>query len=443
MTSNRVLAIAAATSLGLLVGGARATTYYVSPGGNDGANGTTLTTTFATIGKAVGAASAGDTIYVRAGTYALASTLSLAKNGTAAAPFTLAAYNNEAATLDFTTQAAGQRGVQLNGNYWTVRGLTVANAKDNGILIAGSYNTIDRVVTRNNQDSGLQISANGSLKPSYNTIRNVDSYANYDPAAHGENADGFAAKFRGLGVGNVFDGCRAWGNSDDGWDMWGAESGVVVKNSWSFKNGFNTFGDANWAGDGNGIKLGHDSGTHTLTNNVFWGNRLNGVDVNGNAGDDVGPTKIAHGVTVENNTAWNNGAGGNGHNFYFDEAFAHVLKNNLAVAGGSGNASVMAGVIDDHNSWNGFNATAADFLSISDAIATGPRLADGSLPTSDFLHLKPTSALVNAGTNVGLAYSGSAPDLGAFEVTPAPEPTTVPALLGSAALLWRGARRAK
>jgi hypothetical protein len=45
----------------------------------------------------------------------------------------------------------------------------------------------------------------------------------------------------------------------------------------------------------------------------------------------------------------------------------------------------------------------------------GPRKADGSLPDVKFLHLSAGSTLIDKGTNVGLPFSGKAPDLGAFE----------------------------
>ena len=229
--------------------------------------------------------------------------------------------------------------MQLNGSYWNIKGLTIQNAKDNGINIQGSYNVINQVRLTGNQDSGLQISGSSSQHPSNNLILNTDSFANYDPQANGENADGFAAKFRDIGQGNVFSGVRAWGNSDDGFDFWEARYGVTVVNSWSFKNGFNNFGDTNFQGDGNGVKLGHDSGTHLVQNVLAWGNRLNGIDVNGNAtAIELPDDPITHGVTVENVTAWNNGAGGNGYNFLFDESFPHVVRNNLDYQGGKGPA---------------------------------------------------------------------------------------------------------
>lgn len=58
---------------------------------------------------------------------------------------------------------------------------------------------------------------------------------------------------------------------------------------------------------------------------------------------------------------------------------------------------------------------AADFLSLDDTIARGPRQADGSLPVSDYLRLAPDSNLIDAGKNLGMPFSGLAPDLGAFE----------------------------
>ena len=52
--------------------------------------------------------------------------------------------------------------------------------------------------------------------PSYNLILNCTSYGNAD--AGYEDADGFAAKLT-VGDGNVFDGCIAHHNADDGWDL--------------------------------------------------------------------------------------------------------------------------------------------------------------------------------------------------------------------------------
>jgi hypothetical protein len=45
----------------------------------------------------------------------------------------------------------------------------------------------------------------------------------------------------------------------------------------------------------------------------------------------------------------------------------------------------------------------------------GARYSDGSLPTLTYLRLKTGSDLIDVGVNIGIAYNGPAPDLGAFE----------------------------
>jgi hypothetical protein len=389
--------------------------FYVAPGGLD-ANSGAIDAPFGSFTKAISVAAAGDTIFARGGSYQLSSRIRIQKSGGVNNPINLFAFPGETPILDFSLNpSASDRGIQLEANWWHIKGLTVQKAPDNGMWISGSNNLLDQLVLRWNKDSGLQLSGSSAMQPANNLVLNTDSYENYDIANHGENADGFAAKFRDIGPGNVFRGNRAWGNSDDGWDFWEAAHGVTVEDSWAFKNGFNIWADAAFAGDGNGIKLGHDSGTHVLQNLLVWDHPANGVDVNGNATDIELPDEpIDHGVKVVNVTAYNNGS----RNFRFDESYPHEVRNNVSL-GGPG-VVINTGVVHDHNSWNGaaWTASAADFLSLSDEGATGPRQPDGSLPRLDFLRLAPGSNLINSGVDVGLSYSQSAPDLGAYEFTP-------------------------
>ena len=90
-------------------------------------------------------------------------------------------------------------------------------------------------------DTGLQITASSTdatndAKAANNLVLNCDSYENLDQPTNGENADGFAAKLR-IGPGNVFRGCRAWNNADDGWDFFASDDVVTIDNCWAFLNG--------------------------------------------------------------------------------------------------------------------------------------------------------------------------------------------------------------
>jgi hypothetical protein len=460
MVSRRFAALVVVTLFAHTYQARAANTWYVAPTTSGTANGS-IDHPFTSFTTAMNTAVAGDTIYVRGGTYNLSSTISISKNGTAANPFSMLAYPDETPILDFHGEAYnamnnGQRGISIGGSYWHLKGLTVQYAADNGISISGSNNTVEQVIARQNQDSGFLIS--GSNQPSNNLLLNCDSYGNFDYGALGENADGFAVKFRGLGPGNVISGARSYDNGDDGFDFWQAEHGVTVINSWSFHNGVaSSFNNpVGFAGDGNGIKLGHDSGTHLLENMLVWGNPANGVDINGNATQLEGdPPTIPHGVKVYNVTSAMNG----GKNFQFDEnpttatpPTNHILRNNVSY---SGSVTITTGNTADHNTFAGpggspagLGVAASDFISTAVPVtawsnfhpagtggdrsgtttpvyatgaAVGPRQADGSLPSIDFLKLAPGSHLIDAGVDVGLPFNGTAPDLGWFESgSPAP-----------------------
>lgn len=374
------------------------TTFYIAPDGNDGNPGT-ISEPRATLAVAQAYMAPGDTLYMRGGTYERSTGASLSVDGADGARLHLFAYPGEEPVIDYAGTSTGTRGLSIRGDFWHVKGIVVENAGDNGIHVSGSDNIVEQVIVRYNGDSGLQMD-NGAAR---NLILNVDSYENYDPQNNGENADGFAAKFD-VGPDNVFRGCRAYRNSDDGFDMWNQgvqnTNGVRVEDSWTFENGINRWGNPTFQGDGNGYKLGHGTGAHVLVRVLAWSHPAHGIDVNGNL----------TGVTVLNSSTWGN----SGRNFYFDENnSAHVLRNNISHGG---IVNIFPEIDDEFNSWNdGFSVSDDDFLSVDPSGLDGPRQSDGSLPETDFLHLVPTSPLVNAGTDVGLVFSGSAPDLGAFE----------------------------
>src|SRR5512143_4076417 len=377
--------------------------WFVSTAGNDLWPGT-IDSAFATIPRAVTAAVAGDTIYVRGGTYAYAATITLSKSGTSGNRYYLFAYGGERALLDFSAMAvsSSNRGIRVSGSWWHIRGLDIYKAGDNGMHVSGSNNIIEFCSFFENNDTGLQLSGGASN----NQVINCDAYYNADPGQG--NADGFAPKLD-VGTGNAFYGCRSWQNSDDGFDGYLRPSDGVMttyENCWCFKNGYLKNGTAS-VGNGNGFKMGGSDLADlrhrvVMKNCVAFDNRVKGFDQNNNRGS----------MTLYNCTAYRNGT-----NYSISGALAvgETLKVvNCDVLGSYGTLGSFA--VQATNSWmSPFVVTADDYLTTDTAGVRGPRKADGSLPDVPFMHLAAGSDLVDGGTDVGLPYNGTAPDLGAFE----------------------------
>lgn len=311
-------------------------TIYVSPTGSD--NGLGTTSSPMSITKAITSIQQGGTIYLTGGTYKLNKQLTITEtnSGTASKMNNLVALNGAEVILDFSAQAYGEpstneRGIQLDGSYWYIKGITVQGAADNGFFVSGKNNKLELCVARANRDTGIQISRrNSSLSsmkdwPANNLILNCTSYNNSDPAT-GENADGFAAKLT-CGEGNVFDGCIAYNNVDDGWDLYaktetGPIGSVTIKNCIAFRNGATTDGHFTANSDGNGFKLG-GSGIavpHRIENSIAFENKNHGFTDNSNPGT----------ITLKNCTSINNSLD-NGGKSNFDFARDKSKSNNVLI----------------------------------------------------------------------------------------------------------------
>lgn len=390
---------------------------------------------------AINSAVAGDVILLNGGDYFFTSRLDIRnKNGTSTNRIIIKA-NPESATrpkFDFSAMAesSSNQGILVdNCSYLHFIGIDVYKAGDNGMLFKNSHHNIVEFCTFFEcADSGLQI----ATASSNNLVLNCDSYNNADSSI--ENADGFACKLD-VGTGNVFRGCRAWQNLDDGWDGYLRGSDNVTttyENCWAFDNGKLKDGSIG-GGDGNGFKTG-GSDTKDLKHNailincIVAGNVNKGFDHNSNRGE----------ITIYNGVA-----SGNGVNIRFantNRASKITIKNTL-VYGTIEN--LHADVTDiTHNSWNSnppITVSAASFKSVDITELKKPRKADGSLPDVNYLRPVPRSNLIDKGINVNLPYKGIAPDIGAFEYDPSLPLTflsftaTANTLRNSVNLNWRTA----
>jgi hypothetical protein len=378
------------------------TVVYVSPSGSDSDPGT-VSQPFKTIAKGLTAIGTNGTVYLRGGLYSLGSSkLSLSKIGQAGNPIKIWAYPGETPVLDCTGNTSD--GISISGNYYHLKGIEERYAGHNGINISGNNNRIENCVVHDNKNTGLHLTGSAPPGPSNNLILNCDAYLNYDPPIGG-NADGFSAKWT-VGPGNVFRGCRSFNNSDDGWDLWMGTSTVVIDSCFAFRNGVDSWHSGSFDGNGNGFKLGGNyvPTPHIVRNCVSFDNA-------GNTGRGFDENNNTAGQTLFNCTAYRN----KGDNYHFNnivvDSQSHVLKDCISFTGA---VAISSGIVQK-NSWQGFTVSSADFLSLDTAEVTTPRNPDGTLQVRRFLHLAPGSRMIDAGVNVGLPYSGSAPDLGAFE----------------------------
>ena len=395
-------------------------TFYVAPNGNDDNTGT-IDSPFATITKAHEAVQAGDTIYLRGGTYKPPKdqTTRLTKSGTESQPIRLFAYENEQPILDgsdWTRQPNAEDNksiIRQSGDYWHVKGIEIASSPRHaykGESVKGS--TYEDLTLHGNELVGLELAGDGTEN---NTILGGDFYNNFDPLANGNSGDGIKIIF-GSGEGNRVDGARLYNNSDDGIDLFGFDDAVTIENSWAYGNGVDRWnvGEA-FRGDGNGFKLSGSSAAdlsdlkHIVRNNAAWNNTLKGFDYNKSQGN----------MEITNNTSYNNGL--YGYEFFLG---THRLRNNIAL---DDEVLIRDRVDDANNSWTlGVTADSNDFLSLDASKAEGARQANGDLPETDFLKLRSDSDLIDAGVDLGLPFEGQAPDLGAFETNAASAPPTPP-----------------
>jgi hypothetical protein len=474
-----VFAIATAQSLGAV--------YYVATDGSD-ADAGSFAKPFASLNKANSVVKAGDTVWVRGGIYDLNDTVFYARyKMTAGILLTTSgesddkrihylAYPGERPVFDASNLpvaigtdhsdgtpegAMYTSPIVISAKYLHLKGFEVRNTpmkhnSNSGVFLhASKHIFLEQMESHHNAGPGF-FAHDGAADGGGHIFLNCDAHDNYDPngwQGDGENADGFGAHYQQSGEGDTtkFIGCRAWWNSDDGFDFINQEFPVVLENCFAMGNGYSDYGRGNPArGNGYGIKMGqstYGTGHHIIKQCVAWKNKMSGFYANyTNAGSQW-----------LNNTSYKNGDRefSMASTLYAEDGKtrlaevapltgdnAHVLKNNIAFPNklsqiGECWEKISSQNIDhyvdcpagENNTWNlKLDLTEDDFESLDDPSMTvtgkdlsqiagmlGPRKADGSLPDVDFLKLKKGSRAMDKGENIGFPFAGDAPDLGAFE----------------------------
>lgn len=380
--------------------------WYVATSGSDEAPGT-LEQPFASVQRAQKSVQAGDTVYLRGGTYRMAesqiawrrgifaSLIVLDKSGTADAPITYTAYQEEEPVFDCSqVRPEGQRvtAFLVSGSWLRVRGITVTGVQvtmrghTQSICFEsqGSHNVLEQLRLHDSQAIGIY-----HVRGSDNLFLNCDAWNNWDYTSEdgkGGNADGFGCHPPKGSTGNIFRGCRAWFNSDDGYDCLGAQEPVVFEDCWAAYSGWN----AKWErlADGNGFKAGGYGSRpanelpspiprHVVRGCLAIGNRSSGFYANHHPG----------GCDWIGNMAYRNGSNFNMLGRLLDNrtdvpGTGHKLVGNVSYGSKRDLVMIEEGRCELRgNSWtSGKKLAAADFASLDEAEFFQPREKDGSLP---------------------------------------------------------------
>ncbi len=285
-----------------------ARTIHVSPTAGSDKNSGARSAPLGSVGAAVAMARPGDTILLDPGVYMVKSRnaygVRIQRDGTREAPITLRAKSGEA-IIDCSglTKTRAVYCFQLEADWWRISGVAVTGATQNakgawavGInLLDASHNILTSVRAFRNQGPGIAMIGNSRN----NLLQDCESFANYDPRASipGGNADGVQISAIGRKqVGNVISRCKAYDNSDDGFDLWKAEAPVTIERSVASRNGF-VPGTSKKAGDGVGFKLGKNSSgpKHRIVKNRAFNNRAAGFDRNGSQSEPIYVDNVAQG----------------------------------------------------------------------------------------------------------------------------------------------------
>ncbi|GLR19603.1 right-handed parallel beta-helix repeat-containing protein [Portibacter lacus] len=422
---------------------------YVAADGDD-ANPGSISQPLESIQKAQELASPGDTVFIRGGLYQVredqvskiqqdlfACVSSLDKSGLPGQTIKYWAYPGETPIFDFSDVALadhrmvgiwvdrGTEYIHIKGLEMTGMQVTITSHTESYCIYSqGDNNIFEAISMHDNIGTALRHFRGGN-----NLFLNCDAYRNHDNVSEdgkGSNTDGFGCHPNPGSTGNVFRGCRAWFNSDDGFDIIRADEAVLFENCWAFYNGFSS--DFQSLGDGNGFKAGgyaYDT-ADKIPNPVPRNTVRFCIAVRNKASGFYSNHHLA-GNDWYNNSAYLNNSNFNMVNRESPESddiwvdgYDHVLKNNLSYKPyGFGSHTAYIDTTQNTSEYNSFSLpitlTDDDFISLDHSLLTSPRNSDGSLPAIDFMRPSEGSAINDAGVDIGFPFYGNAPDLGAIE----------------------------
>jgi hypothetical protein len=384
--------------------------YFVAPTGSD-SNPGTETQPWRTLQRAANTLVAGDTVYIRAGTYR--QRVMPQNSGSPGQYITYAAYPGETVTIDgssvaLPTDFAGLFEIS-HKSYIKVSGLRVINAGplDNnaGILVdVSGHIIVEHNYTYNTASSGVGVWASDHVTVAGNTIENCCTHVSQECLTVAET-DGFEVKDN-----EVFDSPQEGIIVKDN-----ASNGKVYRNhvhhvgstglyvdSWNrYTHDVDVFQNVVHDVADNGLAVGSEDGgtleNVRIYNNIAYSNRYVGLSVSAN-----GLSGPMQDVYIVNNTFYNNGTDwGGGILVENPNARNVVIRNNIASQNLSFQIADEAGLSTadltvDHNLIDGYRDYGGE-LRGSDYVEGNPLFVNA--PGGNF-RLREGSPAIDAGSAV-------------------------------------------
>jgi len=395
--------------------------YYVAPTGSD-SNPGTESQPWQTIQKAADTLVAGDTAYIRAGTYE--EQVIPLNSGSAGNYITYAAYPGETVTIDgdSITLPAYETGLFVveDTNYIKVSGLRIVNAGPNdnnaGIYVDNAHHIIiENNYTYNTVSSGIGVWDGSNIIIDGNEVRLACNDGEQEDITV-SGTDTFEIKNNHVHEGgpgtNGGEGITVKGGATNGRiyknhvhditrgertciyvDAWGA---TATSNIEIFQNVFHNCGA--------GISLASEDGglvrNVEIYNNIVYDNQSNGLEI-GNWGEPGILVRPIERIAFTNNTVYNNGSTGWGGGFYNDnpDVTDIVVRNNIFSQNPTSqivNESSVSLTVD-HNLIDGTQEYTYA-ISGTDYVVGDPLFLNAS--AADF-HLRANSPAIDNGSAVG------------------------------------------
>jgi hypothetical protein len=428
---------------------AQGAVYYVSDESGDDSNPGTEAQPWKTIQKAANTLDAGDTVYIRAGTYH--ERVIPQNSGSTGNYITYAAYPEETATLDgngiFVPVDEGL--LYISGkSYIEVSGLRVINSAQAGILADGSSHIIiEKNYTDNTGSSGIGVWNNDNVTVDGNEVERAchggmqefisvagthifeikNNHVHNGTSQYSK--EGIVVKdgsYNGRVYGNHVHDVQAVGIYVDAWDK-------HVYNIDVFQNVVHDISDSD------GLVVASEMGglleNIRIYNNVAYHNRFCGVSISINGPGGAQGKHPMKNIQVINNTFYNNGwtTWGGGINVDNPDAQNVVVRSNIASQNLYFQIAVAQSVPTqnltvDHNLIDGYRGTEGEIYG-SAHVEGDPKFANSA--GTDF-HLQASSPAIDKGSTVdapnddfdgnprpqdGDDNGAATCDIGAYEVT--------------------------